>query len=61
MINLLMVAVNSRIEMIEERREAEEQRMRERDEQRMREIQAHRNVTYRQLFPLVRFLDRTMK
>ena len=28
--------------------------MRERDEQRRKDIQAHRNVTYRQLFPLVK-------
>ena len=56
MINLVMVGVNTRIETIEERREAEEERIRERDEQRRRDIQAHRNVTYRQLFPLVRFL-----
>ena len=56
MVNLVMVAVDTRIERIEERREAEEQRMRERDEQRRRDIQAHRNVTYRQLFPLVRSL-----
>ena len=54
MVNLVMVAVNARIERIEERREAEEERMRERDEQRRRDIQAHRNVTYRQLFPLVK-------
>ena len=56
MVNLVMVAVDTRIERIEERREAEEERMRERDEQRRRDIQAHRNVTYRQLFPLVRSL-----
>ena len=50
-VNLLMVAVNSGIERIEEEREAEEERRRERDEQRRRDIQAHRNVSYRQLCP----------
>ena len=50
-VNLVMVAVNSGIERIEEEREAEEERRRERDEQRRRDIQAHRNVSYRQLCP----------
>ena len=54
MVNLVMVGVNTRIERIEERREAEEERMREREEQRRRDIQAHRNVTYRQLVTKVK-------
>ena len=61
MVNLVMVAVNTRIEGIEERREAEEERRREKEEQRRRDIQAHRNVTYRQLNPRVRFSNSIMK
>ena len=60
MVNLVMVAVNTRIEGIEERREAEAERRREKEEQRRRDIQAHRNVTYRQLNPLVRFSSSIM-
>ena len=54
MVNLVMGAVNGRIDGIEERREEEVVREKERQERRRREILAHSGVTYSLLTPRVK-------